>query len=139
MKIVESINRIVIVGCSRFGANIASELSTKNKSVYVIDINAESFSKLAPDFSGFKIIGDATDIDVLKRAEIEKADLFIASTNLDNVNIMVSELVNTFFQTDHIVSRLYDDEKEIVYKDLSIKIIKPTKLSLEAFENCLAY
>lgn len=137
MTLHGKIQNVVVAGCSRFGAQIASQFSDHQANVIIIDKNPNAFSKLSADFSGFKLIGDATDIDVLKRAEVDQADLFIASTNKDNVNIMVSEIVNQYFKTKHIVSRLYDEEKEIVYKGLSINIIKPTKLSLTAFESTL--
>lgn len=128
---------VVIAGCSRFGAQIASQFSTNHRNVIIIDIKQSAFTKLSDEFSGYKIVGDATDLDVLIRAGVDRADLFIASTNNDNVNIMVSEIVSHNFKTKHIVSRLYDDEKEVVYKGLNINIIKPTKLSLEAFEAIL--
>lgn len=133
----KNIKHVVIAGCSRLGANIASQFSKENISVIIIDIDPNAFTKLAPDFSGFRIVGDATDIDVLTRAEIKKADLFIASTNLDNVNIMISELVSVYFKTKYIISRLYDEEKELVYQNLNVKIIKPAKLSLNAFRETL--
>lgn len=133
----KNIKHVVVVGCSRFGANVASQFSKQNISVIIIDMDPAAFTKLSPDFSGFRIIGDATDIDVLKRADLSKADLFIASTNNDNVNIMISEIVSSHFKTKYIISRLYDEEKEIVYHDLNIRIIKPTKLSLAAFESLL--
>lgn len=133
----DSYNYIIIAGCSRFGANIASILSSQGKDVVVIDNDITSFRKLSSDYSGFKINGDACDIDVLLEAEIKKADIVVAATNDDNTNIMISQISSEMFNVPKVVSRLYDTEKEIVYRDFDIKMIRPAKLSMDEFERVL--
>ena len=64
-------NKILVVGCGRFGASIASQYSLKGKNVMVIDNQESSFDKLSENFQGYKFIGDCTDISVLKNANIE--------------------------------------------------------------------
>lgn len=65
-------NYIIIAGCSRFGANIASILSSKDYEVVIIDIDKSNFRKISRDYSGFKIGGDVTDVDVLIEVGIKK-------------------------------------------------------------------
>lgn len=126
---------VIVVGCSRFGSNVASYLSKNGSEVIVIDLNREAFDKLPVSYSGFKIIGDGSDVDKLIEMGIKKADLIIAATDNDNVNIMISEIAKNIFNKNFIVSRLYDLEKEVVYRDLDIDVISPTKLSIDAFHN----
>lgn len=133
-----SYNYIIIAGCSRFGANIASILSLQGKDVVVIDNDTTSFRKLSSDYSGFKINGDATDADVLLEAGINKADIVVAATNDDNTNIMISQISSEMFNVPKVVSRLYDTEKEIVYRDFDIKMVRPAKLSINEFERVLS-
>ncbi|WP_250672957.1 TrkA family potassium uptake protein (plasmid) [Paraclostridium ghonii] len=128
-------NYVIVAGCSRFGVNIATMLSLKGKDVVIIDINENSFRKIPPSYSGYKIQGDATDIEVLKDSGIEKASMIVVATDDDNVNIMIAQIADEIFKVESIVSRLYDTEKEIVYNDLNIKIIRPVKLTIEEFEN----
>lgn len=128
-------NYVIVAGCSRFGVNIATMLSLKGKDVVIIDINENSFRKIPPSYSGYKIQGDATDIEVLKDSGIEKASMIVVATDDDNVNIMIAQISDEIFKVESIVSRLYDTEKEIVYNDLNIKIIRPVKLTIEEFEN----
>lgn len=130
-------NYIIIAGCSRFGANIASILSSKGYEVVIIDINKSNFRKVSRDYSGFKIEGDAIDVDVLIEAGIKNADTLVCATNNDNTNIMISEIGKKIFNVENVVSRLYDTEKEIVYKDFDINIIYPTKLTINEFEKLL--
>lgn len=128
-------NYVLVAGCGRFGANIASMLSEQGKDVVVIDRNNSSFRKLSSDYSGFTIEGDATDIDELVEAGIAKADIVVAATNDDNVNIMISQIASKIFNVSKVISRLYDTEKETVYKDFNIQIIYPSRLSISAFED----
>ncbi|GAA0696352.1 hypothetical protein GCM10008904_00270 [Paraclostridium ghonii] len=128
-------NYVIVAGCSRFGVNIATMLSLKGKDVVIIDINENSFRKIPPSYSGYKIQGDATDIEILKDSGIEKASMIVVATDDDNVNIMIAQIADEIFKVESIVSRLYDTEKEIIYNDLNIKIIRPVKLTIEEFEN----
>lgn len=135
---MKKINRIVIVGCSRFGSSIASLLSSKNKEVVIIDANEKNFEKLATNYSGFKQVGDGSQVDVLIQAGIEKADMVVAATDRDHVNMMVAEIAKQCFNVERVVCRLYDPEKETIYNDFNISIVNPTQLTLKAFELLLS-
>ena len=128
---------IIIAGCSRFGTNIATELSLSGRDVVIIDINENSFRKLSPNYSGFKVVGDATDIDTLMEVDIYKATMLIAATNDDDVNIMISLIAKNILNIDTVITRLYDNEKEVVYEGLDIKIIRPTTLTIGEFDKLL--
>ena len=128
---------IIIVGCSRFGTNIATELSLSGRDVVIIDINENSFRKLSANYSGFKVVGDATDIDTLMEVDIYKATMLIAATNDDDVNIMISLIAKNILNIDTVITRLYDNEKEVVYEGLDIKIIRPTTLTINEFDKLL--
>ena len=71
---------IVIVGCGRLGSYLANQLSRSGHSIVVIDANENTFLELSPDFSGFRITGDATQIAVLREAKLKQADVFFATT-----------------------------------------------------------
>lgn len=129
---------IIVVGCSRFGANIASTFSSQGKDVVVIDKNSLSFKKLSSDYGGFTTMGDATDMDVLIGAGIEKADMVVAATDEDNINIMIAQIASKLFNVPKVISRLYDTEKEIVYQGFNVQIIYPSRLSLSEFEKLIS-
>ncbi|QUH28154.1 potassium channel family protein [Vallitalea guaymasensis] len=121
--------QIVIIGCGRLGASIANTLSNKNRNVTIVDINKDSFGKLSPSFSGLLMEGDATDIKVLKKAEINKADVLIAVTDNDNINILIAQMMKSIFNIKEVIARLYDPEKECVYKESHIQTVFPALLS----------
>lgn len=129
---------VLVAGCGRMGANIASLLSSRGHHVVVVDLGNASSRKLSPAFNGFFLEGDATDIDVLARAGIAKADIVVAATNDDNVNIMISEIASAVFKVPKVISRLYDTEKQNVYQNFNVNIIYPSMLSLAEFEKIAA-
>ena len=128
---------IIIAGCGRLGANIATMFSSRGKDVVIIDKDSDSFRKLSPEYSGFSVEADATDIDKLRKADIEKAEIVVAVTDNDNVNIMVSQMAKEIFKVPKVVARLYDADKEMINSEYSIHTIYPTKLSMAAFEQLL--
>jgi trk system potassium uptake protein TrkA len=127
----------VIAGCGEFGSKIADFLQKKNMNVHVIDIDENSFSKLMPEFDGFTITGDATDIDLLEFAGVGKASLIIASTNDDNTNIMIGQMVKHLYNADEVVVRIYDPTKKFLCSDMDITSICPCVLSENEFKKII--
>jgi len=124
---------IVIVGCGRLGSHLANQLSRAGHSVVVIDLNEDTFGDLSPDFSGFRVVGDATRIAVLKEAKVKQADIFFATTHEDNVNLMVAQVALKLFNVKHVLARVFDPRREEVYSQLGIETICPTLVAAEIF------
>lgn len=128
---------VVVIGCSNFGSHIATSLSEFGNDVVVVDIENKALETLPAEYAGFKILGDATDIGVLKEAKLEEADFLILSTDSDNKNIMIAQIAKEIFNVKKIVSRLYNLEKEVVYKGLDVEIIRPAELVINEFKRIL--
>ncbi|MDR1669877.1 MAG: TrkA family potassium uptake protein [Oscillospiraceae bacterium] len=127
----------VIAGCGRLGANLANKLSEEGESVTIIDRNKDSFRKLSPSYSGISLTGDATDLGVLRDADIERASAVISVTNYDNTNIMIAQLAKRLFGIGRVIARLYDPEREFVYRELGIDTISPAVLSIQEIDKLL--
>jgi trk system potassium uptake protein TrkA len=119
---------IIIVGSGRLGSYLANRLSSDGHSVVVIDIKERAFDALSSEYSGFRIEGDATEIAVLKEAKADKADLLIAATREDNVNLMVSQIAQKIFQIPKVMARVFELKRESVYRALGIETFCPTVL-----------
>jgi trk system potassium uptake protein TrkA len=124
---------IVIVGCGRLGSSLANQLSHVGHSIVIIDLKEEAFDSLSADFSGFRILGDATEIRVLKEAKLKQADVFFAITHEDNVNLMVAQVARKLFNVSHVLARVFDPRREQVYEQLGIETICPTSVAAEMF------
>lgn len=137
MITIKDNSQILIIGCGRLGASIANDLSKENLNVTIIDINKDSFRKLPPSFSGLYIEGDATDISILKEAEIETTDILIVVTNKDNINILIAQMAKTMFHVNDVVARLYDVEKKCISDEFEIKTVYPSLLCVNAVDKII--
>ncbi|MGN1021230.1 MAG: potassium channel family protein, partial [Aristaeellaceae bacterium] len=106
-------------------------------SVMMVDRDERAFRKLGAAYGGLTLAGDATDIAVLRSAEIERADTVVSVTNDDNTNIMVAQIARNVYHIPNVICRLYDPEREIVYKEFGIDTICPTVLSTREIDRLL--
>jgi trk system potassium uptake protein TrkA len=131
--------RAVIVGCSRLGARLATILDSQGLEVTVIDVDSLAFRRLPESFAGSTVIGTGIDEDVLLSAGIDRTDIFVASTNGDNRNIMAAQLAQSAFGVRQVLCRIYDPVRAETYRKLGIDTICPTvevaNLFLEAIES----
>jgi trk/ktr system potassium uptake protein len=119
---------VVIVGCGRVGATLALMLEADGHSVAVIDRDREAFRRLGQEFRGRTILGMGIDEDVLKKAGIERAGAFAATTNGDNTNIMSAQIAKVKYKVSRVIARLYDPLRAEAYKELGVDTISPTLL-----------
>lgn len=124
---------VVIVGCGRLGSHLANQLSRVGHSVVVIDKNNSTFEDLSPEFSGFRVMGDATQIAILREAKLKNADVFFATTHDDNVNLMVAQVAKKIFNVPHVLARVFDPRREKIFDQLGIETICPTSVAAEMF------
>ncbi len=129
---------IVVVGCGRLGSHLANCLSRDGNSVVVIDRVETTLNDLSPDFSGFRINGDATHMAVLKESKLKNADVLIATTHEDNVNLMVAQVAKKIFHVPHVLARVFDPKREEVYAQLGIDTICPTSVAADMFLQAVA-
>ena len=125
---------IIIAGCSRFGAGLAGELSEQGDDVIIIDKDNDAFRKLPPNFSGFQIVGNVTDPDLLEDAGIGNASVVVAATDDDNINCMLAQMARRIYDVGEVFARLNDTDKEHLIGGLNIKAIYPARLSIEKFK-----
>jgi len=117
---------VVILGCGRVGATLATALVAGGHSVAVIDRDSEAFRRLGRDFPGKTILGIGIDEDVLRKAGIERAGGFAATTNGDNTNIMSAQMVKVRFRVPRVIARIYDPLRAEVYQELGIDTMSTT-------------
>lgn len=106
--------RVVIVGAGSVGRSIARELMEKDHSITLID------KKVTPerreDLPGAEwVSGDAAELAVLRTAEIERADVVVAATGDDKVNLVTSMLAKTEFLVSRTVARVSHPDNEWMF------------------------
>jgi len=118
--------KILIMGCGRVGAQLASMLYSEDHTVTVLDRDSSSFSRLPPDFGGTALLGNGLDMEVLKRAGIEEVEVFVVVTQGDNRNVMAAQIAKHIFNVPKVICRIYDPLRREIYDTLGLQALSPT-------------
>ncbi len=89
--------KAIVIGCGRVGSSVAHELRSEGWDVVAIDEKEEALSRLGESWDGGFVVGHGMDSSVLRRAGIEDADAVVVSTDGDNTNIVVGQVVQKRF------------------------------------------
>jgi len=126
-------NKFIVVGSGRLGSNIATQMSEMGEDVIIVDATDDSFRKLKESFSGYQVVGDATDLSVLENSYIKHAKTVVITTDSDNVNIFLAHICYYIYNVPKIYVRLADTDKGVLLEGTYIKAIYPFTLSLQEF------
>jgi trk system potassium uptake protein len=127
-------NKSVVIGSGRLGASIAAMLSNAGNDVLIIDKDGSSFRKLSDTYSGYDVIGDATDLSILENeALIKEAKEVIITTDSDNINLFIAHLCFYLYDVPNIYARFSDNDKGKLIVNTTIKAIYPFILSIDEF------
>lgn len=126
-------NKTIICGCSSLGATITNKFSTEGKNLMIIDIEPKNFGRLSDRFSGYTIVGDVSDLEVLEEAGIASAKEIVITTDDDNLNLFVAHIAKKLYGVPNIYVRLSEPDNEVLLKGMDIKAIYPLELSFDKF------
>ena len=118
--------RVIIMGCGRTGAAIAEALDLDDHVVTIIDRDATQFRRLAPEFNGTRVVANGMDQKDLENVGISEADAFVAVTQGDNRNYFASQLASEIYDVEHVLCRVKDPQREVIFRQLGIKTYSPT-------------
>lgn len=79
---------IILVGCGKVGSALAAQLRDEGHSITLIDTNAEKIQHISEELDVMGIVGNGSSISVLTEAGIEQADVMIAVTGSDELNLL---------------------------------------------------
>ena len=122
---------VIIMGCSRVGAQLAGTLDASGHKVTVLDVEPYAFRKLPSTFNGVAMVGSGLEDESLKKAGIEEADVFVSATQGDNRNVMACQIAKHIYHVQKVVSRIYDPIREEMYRNLGLDTVSPTKVVAE--------
>lgn len=134
---------IVIVGCGKVGTTIAEILSPTEHNVTVIDKREAVINEIANDCDVMGIVGNCLQTSVLDEANIDKTNIFIATTDSDEINIL-SCLIAKKMKARHCVARVRNPEfrNQLVFMrdELGISLmINPDYIAAEEISRMLRY
>jgi trk system potassium uptake protein TrkA len=98
--------QVIICGAGQVGSNIARYLSGEDADITVIDQSAELVQKIADSFDVKGLVGFASHPDVLERAGAADADMVIAVTYADEVNMVACQICHSLFDVPVKIARV---------------------------------
>jgi trk system potassium uptake protein TrkA len=132
---------IVIVGCGRVGSSLARTMLRDGHEVSCLDEDSEAHARLEigldkpwEDMGGQFTVGAALEGEALTAAGIEKADVFVASTNGDNTNIVIAQIAKRRFNVPTVIARILDPLRAEWYERQGVHTICPTRIAIEMLE-----
>ena len=97
---------IIICGAGRVGFTIAKLLSEQNHSITVIDQSSEDIQKINDSLDVKGIVGKATYPSILEKADASEADMIIAVTKNDEINMLICQIAYTVFKISKKIARI---------------------------------
>jgi trk system potassium uptake protein len=135
---------VLIVGAGRVGSEVAKSALAAGHEVSVLDEDPLSHERLDAgqskgweDSGGRFTVGTALELDALEKAGIEQADVFIASTDGDNTNLIIAQIAQRRFGVGRVIARVMDPARASWYGEQGLHTISPTKHAIEMFERAL--
>lgn len=115
--------KIIVAGCGRVGASLATKLSLEGHDVAVVDKDPTSFERLGKSFKGATVKGMVFDGEALKKAGIERADAFVSVTSGDNSNIVSATIAKDIYRVPKVVARIYEPRRAEIYRRFGIPTV----------------
>jgi trk system potassium uptake protein TrkA len=135
---------VLIVGAGRVGSALAKRVLAAGHEVSVLDEDPLSHERLDEgqsstweDAGGLYTVGTALEVDALLAAGIERADVFIASTDGDNTNLTISQIAQRRFGVPKVIARVMDPARATWYGEQGLHTISPTQNAIEMFATAL--
>jgi trk system potassium uptake protein TrkA len=127
---------VIIAGGGKVGWNLARELIAKEHEVTLVEGDRERYLTVEQELEHAIQYGDATELWVLERAGIQRADLVIAVTGDDEDNLLICQLAKDKYLCDRIIARVNNPRNRQYFDLLGIQpAVSATDLILRLIEH----
>src|SRR3954470_2261550 len=127
---------VIIAGGGKVGWNLARELIAKGNEVTLIESERTRYLTIEQELEHAAPYGDATELWVLERAGIQRADLAIAVTGDDEDNLLICQVAKEKYLCERIIARVNNPRNRAWFELLSIQpAVSATDLILRLIEH----
>jgi trk system potassium uptake protein len=120
----------VVIGCGRTGSAVAKGLAADGWDVTVVDENEDALGRLGQSWRGGFVIGHGMDVTVLGRAGIAEADAAVVSTDGDNTNVVIGQVIQRRYGIDSVFVRVLDPARAQFFAERGLQTVCPTKTAI---------
>ena len=135
--------KIIIVGAGEVGYHIAQKLSEENQDVFLIDKDPEKIKRITENLDVQAILGSGTSPEMLKTSGVSDADMLVAATDSDEVNLfacLLAKILNpVILKVARVRSQEYIKEQGLFSRELLAidQIINPESVMVETIRNLM--
>ncbi len=127
--------KIIIVGCGKVGSTLAAQLSEEGNDIVIIDQREERVRNLSNEYDIMGVVGSGSSHGVQEEAGIESADLLIAVTGSDELNLLCC-LIAKKAGNCHTIARVrspeYNQEARFIQEELGLAMVINPELAASA-------
>lgn len=135
--------QIVIVGCGKVGTALARSLSQEDNNICIVDIKSDVVHQICTECDIMGMVGNGASYSVLKEAGIETADLLIAVTEHDELNLLCCVIARKASKCQTIArvrNPMYSQEKRFLQRELGLSmIINPEQTAATEIASVLGF
>lgn len=125
----------LIIGGGKIGYNLLKTLKERHYQVVLIERNKDTCQRIADELDTDIICGDGTDLDVLKDAGIDGAEIVAAVTGTDEENMVICQIAKINFHVKKTIARVNNPKNIAMFKALGIdRIVCSTEVIAEMIE-----
>ena len=117
---------IIIVGCGKVGRSLVEQLSSENHDISIVDPKAYVVQSMVDMYDVFGIVGNGASYNVLTEVGVEEADLLIAVTNSDELNLLcclIAKKAGKCATIARVSNPVYFDEINFIKEEMGISMI----------------
>lgn len=98
--------KVIICGAGRVGYGLAQRLAAESNSVTIVDTSADLIRNITTELDVQGVVGHGSQPDILVQAGIKSADMIIAVTHTDEVNMVACQVAHSLFKVPIKVARV---------------------------------
>ena len=127
---------VIVVGAGKVGWNLGRELLEKGHEVTLIEKDRSRYQTVEQELEHSVQYGDATELWVLERAGISRADMVIAVTGDDEDNVLICQVAKEKYMVEQIIARVNNPRNKQWFELLGIRpVVSATDLILRLIEH----
>ena len=129
--------KAVVIGCGRTGSAVAKGLAADGWDVTAIDENEDALGRLGPDWRGGFVVGHGLDMTMLERAGVSDADAAVVSTDGDNTNLVIGQVLQKRYGIGTVVVRVLDPARARFYAERGLNTVCPTQTAISVLRDAV--
>jgi trk system potassium uptake protein TrkA len=119
-----------VIGCGRTGAAVAKGLAGEGWEVTAVDESEDALLRLGAGWRGGFVLGHGLDSSVLERAGVSDADAAVVSTDGDNTNVVIGQVLQKRHGIGCVVVRVLDPARARFYAERGLQTVCPTQTAI---------